>query len=345
VIGRNGTVVNGLANAAATIGGVTYGLLVNTMSGNDVVSLDNVYTAGSIFILTGDGDDRVTLGAQGEVSPAGELDIDTGAGNDQVYELNYNVFVVGSNLIKLGNGFDSASVIGASATGGHYGSAFPLTNTRPSISISALDGQDNMLAVGLTARVVLSINGPGGSSIAVLNSWADGIHVTNDGGTTFLDTNYCAAIISIRSSGLPGAPDASVIVNRCHTAGVHIYMGRTNSFVSAYGNLMTGSYSSRAGEPGTVLTGLYVSAERAKNSEPPYQNRITVEATYNVVPRGSIHLGDGNDSLALIGNAIGGVSDFDVYDRPFDLDGFGGVNRIVDQGNSFDDVTLKNFAS
>jgi hypothetical protein len=346
ITGSNGTVVNGLANVAATIGGVIGGLAINSDGGDDVISLDNVFLAASIFITTGEGDDRVTLGARGEVSANGELDIDTGPGNDQVYELNHAVFVVGSNLINLGNGFDGASIIGASATGGAYGTAFPLRNTKPSISVTALDGQDNILAVGLTARITISLTGSGGSSIALLYSSADGIDVFNGGGTTFLDTNYSVTSVNINAIGLAGGPRTSVTVNRCLIGGLFTTLGPSNNFVSAYGNYMTGAFPSRAGEPGTVLSGLYVFAARAASSEPPYQNQNEVEASYNVFDRGAIHLGDGNDSLVLIGNsATQAIDVIGGFNRTVDLDGFGGFNRIVDQGNTLSAVARKNFMS
>ena len=59
VIGRNGTTVNGVANATLAFFPVTSNLIVQMAGGNDVLSVDNAYINGSISILTGPGDDTI----------------------------------------------------------------------------------------------------------------------------------------------------------------------------------------------------------------------------------------------------------------------------------------------
>jgi hypothetical protein len=207
ITGRNGTVVNDVENGSATISGVTGNLVVETMSGDDTLSLDNVFIAASIAITTDEGDDVVTLGAHAPVSPAVLLNIDTGAGDDQVYELNYAVFVGYAHSIRLGPGDDWATVIGASAAGGSYGR----TSGLPSISVIGQAGSDSILAIGLTASLGLQIDGNQGSnSLALLNSSADSISVisANDADdeipgsvTIYLDTNYSRMGIWVFSTG------------------------------------------------------------------------------------------------------------------------------------------------
>jgi hypothetical protein len=349
ITGRNGTTINGSANGSVTIPGVRGSLIINIDAGDDVLSLDNVYIAGSITITSGDGNDLVTLGAAGVVSPALYLSINSGSGNDQVYELNYSVFVGDWNLIELGPGDDWASLIGASANGGSYGRAFG-PPTVPSISVEGQDGHDSILGVGLTARLALRLNGDiGTNSLALLDSAAHSIGVSSRhdpsnqaviGATTiYVDTNYAVTAIGVHTNGgSANGPftDSSVRVYRCLCSVLDVGVGQGNNFVYVYGNAVNGPpYMIIGGETGGVHPALIITVGRSTNGA-PHQNQSTVLVSYNLGIRATVWLGDGDDSLALIGNLMTDTTT---------LDGFGGQDHLFLQANSLGNLTTVNFDS
>src|SRR5688500_16176442 len=197
VFGRDGTTVNGIANGNVTIPGVTGNLTVRLNGGDDVLSMDSVFVARIIHIDTGDGNDAVAVGARSVVSSAGNLTINTDAGNDQVAELSYAVFVGGAHAVDLGAGDDTATLVGVSAVGGTHG-ALHNAPPVPSISVRGRDGNDSLLAIGVTARLELRLDGEEGSnSVALLTSAADLISVTTTSGNLYLDTNYSVTHVAI----------------------------------------------------------------------------------------------------------------------------------------------------
>jgi hypothetical protein len=344
ITGRNGTLVDGIVDGSTMIGGVTGGLTVDSAGGDDAVSLDNVYVARSIEITTAEGDDVVTLGATGVVSPAEVLTIISGAGNDQVYELNYAVFVGDSTLVDLGAGDDLAQLIGASAAGGSYGRAFG-PPTVPSIAVEGRDGSDSILAIGVTAALALQLDGQSGqNSLALLNSAGNSIGVTSGydpddqsgigGGTIYVDTVYSATAIGVFTRGFSTSgpfPDNSLSVFRSLCSTLSIFLGPGNNFVHVYGNAVNGPpYLIIGGEPGGIFPELSIYAT-SHTSETQYHNTIRVQ--YNVGIRMTINLRDDDDSLSLIGNSM---------TESTDLDTGGGTNDVFQYDNSLGDFTWHN---
>jgi hypothetical protein len=325
VTGRNGTVVNGVANGSTTAFPVFLpaaafiqpdALKVNLGDGNDSVTIDSAYIAGSININTADGDDTVTLAEHGEVSPTGDLRIDTGAGNDVVAELNYSVFVPRGNLILLGDGHDFATLIGASAVG----QIWPYAYSTPAIWVEGGAGNDSILGVGVTATLnALFSGGYGANSLALLNSSGRALHVTTlhdpetqispGANTIYLDTNYASDITvgTFLPAPLTGLRNNSVSVFRSLCTVLYVQLGYGHSEVNLYGNSVTlGAYNANpTGEPVIVAPALRISSYANILSEPTANAATaTVTMSYNAAIEAIVDLTNGNDSLSVTGNFV-----------------------------------------
>jgi hypothetical protein len=337
ITGRNGTAINGIADGSVTISGVTGNLTVDSGAGGDVLSLDNVYIARSITITTGDGNDHVTLAAEGEVSPLFDLEINTGSGDDEVHELNYAVFVGQSNFIVLGPGDDMARLIGTSASGGRNNNVIPihLPGIPNSIFVHGDAGHDSILGVGLTSTWNLQIDGDSGiNSLAVLNSSGYGVHVRSGnsrsepdpggGGTIYLDTNYARTSISAEAAPFrtPSVTDNSITVFRCHSTTLEVNVQSGNNRVNVYGNAVNGPPFSV--HNGGVSPYFIISVGGGRN---------IVQVTYNVGIRVSVILGDGDDSVTLIGNTM---------TQSTELNTGGGTNDVFQYDNSLGEFTWHN---
>src|SRR5262245_43081261 len=82
VTGSGGTVVNGVADNAVTLTGVTRDFRINTGGGNDTLTLDTVTVPRNLKIETGSGDDIVTL--TGVTVTNKTKSINTGSGDDTI---------------------------------------------------------------------------------------------------------------------------------------------------------------------------------------------------------------------------------------------------------------------
>jgi hypothetical protein len=101
VVGLGGTTVNGAASQV--FGGVAGNIKANLMRGNDTILIDEFFsTPGNLEIDMGHGDDRVLFfgPAAGSIKINGNLNIQTGAGNDLV-RLN-GVTALGNALFDTG---------------------------------------------------------------------------------------------------------------------------------------------------------------------------------------------------------------------------------------------------
>lgn len=339
VTGRNGTPVNGVANGTATIFPVTGSLIANLNGGDDKATLDNLFVRGVIRVTSGDGNDTVTLGAIGEVSPADSVEIDAGAGNDNVSELRFAVFAGIGNFIELGPGDDIANVIGASSGGGRGGNSFGIRAWANSQYISGGEGSDSILVLGITAPSLVHIHGDSGiNSVAVLYSSADGFHISSGsdfrddrlggGGTIYVDTLYTPTEITVSTAPGRRAPepfaDSSITVFRCLSAALRVSGGRGYNFVQLYGNAVNlPPYATRGGEPGGVPTSLSVGVSGPS----------TVLMTYNVGIPATVGLSDADDSLTLIGNSFVSAT----------LNGGLGRNTLTEQYDSWGSLIVFNF--
>jgi hypothetical protein len=333
VYGNNGTFVNGTQNGLVTISGVSGDVTVDLNGGNDVLSMDSTYIAGAITINTGDGDDSVTLGAHSVVSPARDLAVNTGAGNDRVSELQYAVYVGGAHAVDLGAGDDVATLVGASAVGGRHALAFQHPGI-PSVSLAGGDGNDSLLAIGVTARLQLYVQGGlGANSLAVLSSAGHTISVSAPGGTLYLDTVFAETAIYVSTVG---PADSSISMFRCQCTTMSVTTGGGDNSVHIYGNAVNGPpYQNIGGEPATSHPHLYVFADRSVSGT-AYDNVNTVRIDYNLASAVTVWLGDGDDVLSLAGNLVAGAAS---------LDGFMGQNRLRLSANHLGALTVQNFVS
>jgi len=331
ITGRNGTLVNGVADGATTISGVSFSLEIALNGGNDVLSMDNVFIAGWISIGTSDGDDIVTLGQNGEVSPARFLGIDSGDGNDRVVELNYSVFVGGDHFVRLGGGHDIATLVGTSAVGAVYSLSYA-----SGIEVFGDGGNDSILATGVTAVHKIQLaGGEGINSTALLFSAAREIGIWNQyeantagipgRSTVYLDTNYCQNRFSV------DAGNVVISVFRSQATSISVFLRGGNNTVNLYGNAVNGPpYWASLGEAGAVLVGprIHISGGSSETESD------AVSLSYNVTDDLSVLLSGGNDSLFLAGNIFTGEST---------LNGEGGSNNIAEAYNYWAALTVQNF--
>jgi hypothetical protein len=362
VTGRPGTFVNNMDGGNVTISGVTdrllpsnpgggpraVSLLVDLGDGNDTVSLDNAYIAGSINIVTGNGDDSVVIGQNGVLSPTGDLNIDTGAGNDRVSELNYAVFIAGANSISLGDGHNVATLVGVSGIGRP---TYPYVFSANGISVGGGRGNDSILGVGLTAVQGLSIGGGGGgNSLALLFSAARSISISTTydpdtsaspgNNTYYLDTNYSQSAIWISTYFTFGVPvnnvrDSTLNIFRSQTTSLDIQLGYGNNSVNLFGNAMNGPEYPAGGEAAyNVQPHLSIQSYPYFDDSAASQISYVDTLSYNVSLNASVTLSNGNDSLFLAGNIFSGSST---------LDGRLGRNTIGESYNFWGSLIVKSF--
>jgi len=321
VIGRNGTEVNGVANGSVTVPGVTDDLDVNLLQGNDVLTIDNVYLAGDLFVHGSIGNNSITLGASHPVSTAGNLIVNTGTDNDviQIGTTTYNVFAIGTLWVHSGAGFDNTSVYGASSQ-----------------LFVQVQGSGTTRIQGVTSGGDLLVGGPG--DLDVRNSAASGpFHVGNSGsGRVIVDTNYSAHFIELSFS----ARNTSVTIARCQAQQINVfgsaYTGNSPStnLITIYGNYIVGPpYNFAYAHPLHPHTeSLYINFFGVGNDN--YHHDI-VDVRYNVVLGEMFaQLADGDDTLMLVGNRI---------DQPTRLDGGYGTNRLSLGYNDLRNLTAVNF--
>jgi hypothetical protein len=323
VVGRNGTVVDGIApNASgqsiATIQGVTGDLTANFGDGDNVINVDNVYLMGRLDVETGNGKDRVVFGATGVVSSAGSCRVNTGENNDVFRAEDYKVLMGGDFVVTGGDFLGSAALIGASARG--------------SVNVSR---KVEVLMRGVTSGSSIEVHSSVSqvTSIAIFTSAASGIlQVTTPNGrnSVYIDTCYSASAIDVRAyadfigSGntIPVPPtfniDDTITVARCqtpqltvNTVGLRPVFTGGDDTVYLYGNYVVGPTT-----PGTF----FVSVVTGDGND-------TVAASYNVVLGDMrVTLESLDDTLTLVGNQVMGA---------VVADGGTGTNRLFLLGNQY----------
>jgi hypothetical protein len=356
VTGRNGTVVNGIANGTAAVYPVLVvsssgfvpdvALKVELAGGNDSVAIDNAYVGGSIYINTGEDNDTVVLGQSGEVSPTGDLSINTGAGNDIVAQLNNAVFVPGGNVIDLGDGHDIATIYGTSAGG----RAWPYAFSIDALGVRGGNGNDSILVAGATTNLYTRIDGGlGANSLALLYSSGRGQIVTaqydpDTSGfpginTIYLDTNYSHTAINVGTYfplSLSDGRDSSLTIVRCQAISMDIILGYGRNAVTLYGNTVIGSsYNANpTGEPIIIASALRVVAVTHNEPEASAAS-ASVSMSYNVANQLFVTLTNGDDSLSLTGN---------VVRTHGSLDGRLGRNNVSEAYNYWASLSVQGFA-
>ena len=268
ITGRNGTTINGTPNGNATIPGVTADLILELGDGDNVLDMDNVYLAGNIGVTTGADNDRISLGATSPVSPANDLAVSSGAGNDVIFENSYHVFVGRNNILNSGTGNDSIVLGGASALG--------------SIIAVTGEGTQNVLLDGCTAGVLIQVHAhhSGTANIAIFRSAASqyvSVSSLGAGSSLYVDTVFAGVQLALNSGG----------------TGTTVTVARS-SLGQAY---ITGAYNRVVIYGNSVTQGVLAVSTSLSGSE-------QVEMSYNVVPAGlTAYLAEGNDVLTLIGNS------------------------------------------
>ncbi len=324
ITGSDNTSVDGTVNGSVTIGGVTSNLIVNLGAGNDNLTLNRVYIAGNIQLDTSDGADTVRLGTTAPVSPTQNLTIDTGAGNDQVFAEQGNVYVGGMHAITAGGDNDSVRIQGASAVGGS--------------DFNGSDGNDTIVVTGYTAGSTGNIRlfGDGGADQLALRMSSTSQNVIVDLGTNpstavgaienaIIDTVY--AHTTIRLAGAASGDTSSMTLVHCRTTQVEVIMGTGDNFIKIDANAVN--------EPPFVL-GSSVQLPRLdivdRTPIGPVTSQVLVQ--YNLAKNSALLFNEGDDHLALIGNTItDGVR----------ADGRLGANTLLLQGNTFGSSNFVNF--
>ncbi|MEX2141062.1 MAG: hypothetical protein WD894_17485 [Pirellulales bacterium] len=312
VTGRNDTTVDGVVNGSTTVNGVTADLFIQLFGGDNVVSLDNLYIAGSISVYSGEHSDVITLGATSPVSPARDLVISSGNGNDQIYvdTTVYNVFVGGKLIVYPGQDADIVHMYGASALG--------------DIVIDDHNGHNSILVNGTTtASTLLVSTGEGNNQIGILYSAASAFLNVDFNRTTsvigkatnvYIDTVYSGAGMYVQDArGFANAGSSTVSIFRASAFQISLVTGVGSDSVHLYGNLVY------AGNVALRTDG----------------GNDAVQINYCVVGQDLFaQLQDNDDTLSLVGNQVA---------RHASFDGGVGANRLNQSANRFGTLTAVNF--
>jgi hypothetical protein len=333
VTGRGGTVVNDEENGSVTIRGVIGSLIVRLNGGNDVVAVDNVYLRESLSITTGDGNDTVHLAGRHPVSPALDLTVSPGPGDDLVTQQNYGVLVGRDNIMLIVGGNDSVQLVGASARG--------------RIIVNGGDGNDTLLGTGVTATGQMVLAGAhGANGISLVNSSAHSLQVSTqyDGNITgslgdnsiYLDTVFVQTEMRVSVfANVPAAgvsPRTTISVLRSIATAVFIDGGYGENRVTIYGNQVNGPVYEVAPGLGTITPRIeYMGFDFG-----PLGPLDNIELNYNLTERVTIVTSRGDDSLSLVGNR---------FSISTTLDGGEGNNVWSELGNVLGTLAVRNFTA
>jgi hypothetical protein len=332
VRGGTGTEVDG--QSGVSIPGVLGSVVVRLNGGNDVVSADNLYLAGSLSITTGDGNDTVHLAGRQPVSPALDLTVSPGPGDDLVTQQNYGVLVGRDNILLIVGGNDNVQLVGASARG--------------RIIVNGGDGNDTLLGTGVTATGQMVLAGAhGANSISLVNSSAHSLQVSTqyDGNipgslgnnTIYLDTVFVQTEMRVSAhANAPAAghrPITSISILRSIATAVFVEGGYGENRVTIYGNQITGPvYEVTPGVGPTITPRIeYMGLDSG-----PIAPVDSVEVNYNLTERVSIATSRGDDRLSLVGNR---------FSISTTLDGGEGQNFWTELGNVFGMLAVRNFTA
>ncbi|MEX2141899.1 MAG: hypothetical protein WD894_21720 [Pirellulales bacterium] len=309
VIGRNGTLVDGVAadmdgNSIVTIQGVTADLDATFFGGDDIINVDNVYLAGEMLIDTRTGEDSVVFGATGVVSTAGDCRVTTGGGGEEVDVFraeSYKVFIGGNLNVNSGK---SARLIGASAAGAINVLEF---------AESYLDGvtSGNFIDVRPASTMV--------NGIALFRTSASSLIRVGMSTSVYIDTCYSGGAIEVPGPppsfvhpGPPGPtpPGKTITIARCQADRISVRTPGGDDTVFVYGNSIVG----------TATNDPELSIDTGDGND-------NVTASYNVV-LGDVFmsLAGLNDTVILVGNLVTGFAS---------ADGGTGGNLLILLGNQF----------
>jgi hypothetical protein len=330
VTGRNGTLVNGVANGSTTISGVTAHINADFGTGNNVINVDNIYLAGHLQLAMADGVDRVILGATGVVSTGLHCTVATGRGNDIVRAEDYHVYIVGSLTVQPGDDLDSVFLIGASSLTSINIEKGNLSSRGESLEC-LLRGVTSAGRIGVTSSAGLN-------NIAIFTSaaLAEISVFTNSGvNSLYLDTNYAATYIAVTAAENVPHSFRTVTIARCQAGQVIIRLGGLHQAspggvdrVMLYGNLIVGPpQTSNDAYPAVATNVLFIETGDAAD---------TVDLSYNVA-RGNVFasLSELDDTLSLDSNIADGI---------VSVDGGTGTNRLNLFGNQFFALAASRFS-
>ncbi|MEX2141898.1 MAG: hypothetical protein WD894_21715 [Pirellulales bacterium] len=338
VTGRNDTFVDGVMNGSTTLQGVTADLIANFGGGDNVINVDNVYLAGELDLDTGNGNDQVIFGATGVVSSAERCSVNTGDGNDLFLAKDYKVFIADRLDVHLGGrGQDSAVLIGASA----------LTSVR--VSGGAFDqGRNDVFLQGVTSGGRLDVQAETPiNNVAVLTSAASGdlrVYCRSGQNSIYIDTCYSAERIVVDSwtSNTPFFPhfppdpitapyniDDTVTVVRCQTPLLFVNTtGDANPTYFGGNDTVTIDGNNLVGPP-VANPGAHVLSVKTGDGNDQ------VSASYNVILGVAfVGLDELDDTLTLVGNLVTGIASGD---------GGTGTNRLNLFGNQFGGSSFTQF--
>jgi hypothetical protein len=167
--GAGADIININENALGADALLNNNLTISTGEDNDTVSISNTTTK-KVTINTGDDDDVVTLDT---VTATGILNVQTGAGADDLNLLDVNATLNGSNVFNLGTGADDVVIAESSFKG--------------NVTIDLGTGIVNTLKIDDTAFLAaFNLNGNGGVNLGGIG---DVINIETDtsllGSTTF----------------------------------------------------------------------------------------------------------------------------------------------------------------
>ncbi len=261
------TNINGVPNGAITLHGIK-GLVATLMEGSDDLVLDRAEIAKNVTILTGGGNDTVSIGAPpGGVAAAG----------DSKPDLQYPVMIGGNLVVDLGEGDDqaklarvsvskNASVSGGSgddtiALGTLDSSPAALSTTSPSVGVAGnlfvnlVRGDDVLkvqsISVGHDLRV-LSVTGNQAIQLDTVDVQNRLMLITGNG----TDTLSLAHITAKGMLVSTGAGADQIVLSNIQVDSLRIFLGEGDDSVHAI-NAHADLYAVFFGGPGfdTYLDG------------------------------------------------------------------------------------------
>jgi uncharacterized repeat protein (TIGR01451 family) len=280
-----------------TLNGVK-NIQVNLHAGDDQFTMNNVLVAGKISILTESGNDIVRLGHSANVSSAGNLEVDLGAGSDV---LSGQRLYIGSNQLFNGGDGDDQITFAGSVIGG----VFVLgTSSAGSTSISAGSGSD-------TINVRYSF---------IVGQWSFDGGAGND--NIFIDTSACSSNVTV----LGGLDQDVLVVDTNFFQGAVVINGNAGNDQLRLSNSLGIQLAMLLGEDGADsaavqnLTSVRLQLDLGAGNDGGDVRSSSLEELF-------AQLGDGDDTLTVYGNLVSGATS---------LNGGGGSgDRLLDLGNSF----------
>lgn len=279
-----------------TVNGVIAGIQLNLGDGDDQVTLNNIYAAGSIVIDLGEGDDVARLGRDATVSSAQNLSINFGGGNDQLHM--QRVYIAGDQTIDGGAGDDMLVIAGfAEAPQFWLGSSSAGATT-----LQGGEGDDSMqVSYSFVVGPLTMDGGNGNDAISlVASATSGGVMVTGLDGHDLLaiDTNYFVTTLVLN-----GGTGSDILLLK-------------NSIVLQSATLSGADGSDSTEVNNAIMRGLMINAGTGHDA-------VAIRAS--LMENLFADLGDGDDSLILHANRIFGRADVEG--------GPGLSDRLSDQGN------------